>query len=71
MIHGETQAASTTVVEQLGSRLRGKVFEPNCADYDQSRAVWNGSIDRRPALIVQCAGVSDIRQALEYLTGTN
>ncbi len=66
MIHGEEQAATTSPIEQLGTRLRGKVLQPDCTAYDQSRTVWNGSIDRRPALIVQCAGVSDIRQALEY-----
>jgi FAD/FMN-containing dehydrogenase len=66
MLHGETQTVHADHIEQLASRLRGKALRPNCAEYDQSRTVWNGSIDRKPALIVQCAGVSDIRNALDF-----
>lgn len=45
---------------QLSDRFRGELVSPGHSSYDRHRAVWNGSIDRRPALIARCAGVSDV-----------
>lgn len=66
MLHGEIETKPADALQQLAQRLRGKVLLPDCEEYHRARAVWNGSIDRSPALIVHCAGVSDIRNALEY-----
>jgi len=46
--------------------MRGEVVEPGDADYERARRVWNGMIDRRPALIARCAGTADVIAALEY-----
>jgi FAD/FMN-containing dehydrogenase len=71
MIHGEVETQVTDPRKQLAARLRGRIFLPDCAEYDRSRTVWNGSIDRKPALIVHCAGVSDIRHAVDYAHAHN
>ena len=71
MIHGEVQTTNIDPIEQLRSRLRVKNSEPGGEEYDQSRTMWNGSIDRKPAVIVRCAGVSDIRHAFEYAQREN
>jgi FAD/FMN-containing dehydrogenase len=42
------------------------VLRPGDEAYETARRVWNGAIDRRPALIVQCAGASDARRALAF-----
>ena len=45
--------------------FRGDVVRPGDPGYDLHRKVWNGSFDRRPALIVRCAGVSDVIAAIK------
>ena len=55
---------SRTIVESFRSGLRGEVILPADPGYDAARAVWNAMIDRRPAIIVRCEGVGDIRHAL-------
>jgi hypothetical protein len=53
-------------LQELEESLRGELIRPADASYDEARAVWNGSIDRHPAAIVRCAGVADVRQAVEF-----
>jgi FAD/FMN-containing dehydrogenase len=48
------------VVKQLTGRIRGPLLRPGDPAFDQARSVWNAMIDRRPALIVRCLGVSDV-----------
>jgi FAD/FMN-containing dehydrogenase len=52
--------------QALQSRVRGAVVTPADAQYDQVRRVWNGMIDKRPALIVRCAGAGDVIAALGF-----
>ena len=39
---------------------------PEDADYDRARSVWNGLVDRRPALVTRCAGVEDVRRTVRF-----
>ncbi len=55
-----TDAVSTADIDGLRAALLGDVITPDDPAYDHARRVWNGVIDRRPALIVRCAGVSDV-----------
>lgn len=55
---------------QLEHRFRGALVLPGGADYDRHRRVWNGSIDRRPALIARCAGVADVLAAVRFARRT-
>ena len=56
-------------VEALEQDLRGTILLPAMAGYDQARRIWNGMIDRRPAVIVRCAGASDVVSAVAYHGG--
>jgi FAD/FMN-containing dehydrogenase len=53
-------------VTELEQGLRGRLIAPGDPDYDDARAIWNGAFDRRPALIVRCAGVADVMRAVDF-----
>ena len=50
----------------LRSRFRGALVTSEHEDYELARRVFNGMIDRRPALIACCTGVADILEALRF-----
>ena len=45
---------------ELRSTFRGALLRPGEEGYDEARRIWNGAIDRRPALIARCAGADDV-----------
>jgi len=51
---------------ELEHRFRGTLVRPGDPTYDVHRRVWNGSIDRYPALIARCAGVADVMAAVRF-----
>ncbi|GHJ48071.1 oxidoreductase [Catellatospora sp. TT07R-123] len=53
-------------VQTLRDQVKGQVVTPDDAGYDQARAVYNAMIDRRPAVVVRCTGVDDVRAAVDY-----
>jgi FAD/FMN-containing dehydrogenase len=59
-------AFSGEVLEAFIDRVRGTVISPEDAGYDSARAVWNGMIDRRPALIVRCSGAADVIETVSF-----
>jgi FAD/FMN-containing dehydrogenase len=57
---------SAAAIEAFAARLRGRVLIATDAAYDEARTIWNGMIDRRPGLIVQCAGAADVVHAVRF-----
>jgi FAD/FMN-containing dehydrogenase len=53
-------------VHDFAAQLRGSLLRPSDTGYDAARTVWNGMIDRRPALIARCAGVADVMAAVRF-----
>jgi len=51
---------------ELQAGFRGQVVGRDDPSYDAHRKVWNGSIDRRPALILRCAGVADVIASVKF-----
>ncbi|MQA73373.1 MAG: FAD-binding protein [Solirubrobacterales bacterium] len=52
-------------VGRLADHLDGEVIGPHGAGYDEARKVFNGMIDRRPALIARCASTDDVVAAVD------
>ena len=50
----------------LKMRLRGPVVVAGDAGYEESRTVWNGMIDRKPAVVVRCLGVADVIACVQF-----
>ncbi len=53
-------------VEELRRSLRGILLTHADHGYEDARQIWNAAFDRRPALIVRCAGASDVAQAVNF-----
>jgi FAD/FMN-containing dehydrogenase len=63
-----TTAVDTKALEfdALRSDFLGELIQPDDTTYDDARRVWNGQIDRRPALIARCHGVADVIAAVRF-----
>lgn len=57
-------ADARAVVELLRGDFAGEVITPADAGYDAARRVWNGLIDRYPAVIAKCASTDDVVTAV-------
>jgi FAD/FMN-containing dehydrogenase len=53
-------------VEKFRANFSGQVVTPGDADYDRARTVWNGAIDRKPAVIARCTTAEQVAQALQF-----
>ena len=55
-----------SAVTNFRNLLRGQLLLPNQPGYEEARKIHNAMIDRRPALIVKCAGVADVIAAVKF-----
>ena len=53
-----TPALGEATIRELQEELRGELIRPGDGVYEAARGVWNGMIDRRPALIARCTGAA-------------
>jgi len=61
-----TAVIDEEAAQTLKAGLRGEVILPDDEGYETARRVWNGLIDRRPALIARCAGAADVLDAVRF-----
>ncbi len=59
------------VIEAFRASLRGHLWHAGEDGYDEARKIWNGMIDRRPALIARCAGVADVITCVNVARANN
>src|SRR5437773_1803685 len=53
-------------LQAFAMQMKGPVLTPEDPGYEEARAIWNGLIDRRPALIAQCSGAADVVDAVNF-----
>ena len=58
-------------IEKFKTSLRGELLRPNDAGYDDARKVWNGMVNRRPALIARCTGAADVIECVNFARAEN
>jgi FAD/FMN-containing dehydrogenase len=66
----ETIELDPVALGELEASFAGELVRPADGAYDRHRAVWNGSIDRRPGLIACCTGASDVSAAVTFARRT-
>jgi len=69
--NGTDAMLDQSTLQDFAASLRGALLRPGDSGYDESRKVWNGMIDRRPALIAKCAGAADVIAAVRFAREQN
>ena len=57
---------SEAAIERLRASMRGEVITPGHEVYNEVRKIWNGDVNRRPAVIARCTNVDDVKAALAF-----
>src|SRR3954447_19612523 len=60
------EAVGEATLAELAEGLHGELVTPASEDYDQARSIWNAAHDRRPAVVIRCAGVSDVIRGVDF-----
>jgi FAD/FMN-containing dehydrogenase len=66
MAHDKSRLIPTAEVEEFRAQMRGEVLDPSSPSYDAMRVVWNGMIDRSPALIARCRNAADVAASINF-----
>src|SRR5918996_2236189 len=61
-----TATAAHAAREKLSGTFAGAMIGPDDASYDETRALFNAMIDKRPALIARCSGPADVAAVIAF-----
>src|SRR5438132_5774060 len=64
------KAVDRTAADTFKAGFAGIALMPNDDHYDEARAIWNGSIDKRPAVIARCRTTDDVVAAVNFARDT-
>jgi hypothetical protein len=63
---GNHRMIDGAAIDKFAAGLRGALLAGGHAEYEAARRVWNGMIDRRPALIARCLGTADVLACVRF-----
>jgi FAD/FMN-containing dehydrogenase len=66
LISSNGRVVDKSAIGRLEGHLRGILVRPGDDSYDDARRLWNGSFDKRPALIARCNCAADVLHAVEF-----
>jgi FAD/FMN-containing dehydrogenase len=61
-----TKSLAGDTVNEFAAGLRGELLTPDADRYNEARSIWNAMVDRKPGLIVECAGAADVIRAVNF-----
>lgn len=64
---GKTIPLLQESIDEFSRQLRGAVVVKGDPEYETARKVWNGSIDKNPAMIVRCRGTADVMTTVDFV----
>jgi FAD/FMN-containing dehydrogenase len=64
--YGRQVGFEDVALANFAARFDGPLVFPDDPSYDETRAVWNGMIDKRPALIARCTSTADVVAAVTF-----
>lgn len=65
-LDGTATTLESAAISELAASLRGTLILPDHNEYESARRTWNRMIDRRPAMVVRCAGAADVANAVTF-----
>jgi FAD/FMN-containing dehydrogenase len=65
-VEGRDTDLPGSAVDAFASSMRGELIRPGDGRYEPARQIWNGMIDRRPALVARCAAAEDVVAAVNF-----
>ena len=57
---------SDTGARDFAAKFKGRALRPGDPEYDSSRALWNGAIDRKPAIVARCSTAEEVAEAVRF-----
>ena len=65
-LDGNSTNFGQSLIGKLIENFKGDVIDESHASYDEVRQIWNGMIDKKPALIAQCVDADDVVTAVQF-----
>lgn len=63
---GSSTTVDGAVMEAFIGGMRGQSMLEGDPGYDEARIIWNGLVDKKPAIIIRCSGAADVIDAVNF-----